>query len=135
MPNERARNFEDRLDAIRQEAKHGITGRGVDVSGGPIPRSIGYYGEAVVKPPIWTWEIPLYFFVGGAAGMAPLIACAGLYLGQLDLMRAAASRERKRDAAGWRQRMQATAQALADSLRSVPSLQAAFIRTHRDLLT
>jgi len=89
MPNERARNFEDRLDAIRQEAKHGITGRGVDVSGGPIPRSVGYYGEAVVKPPVWTWEIPLYFFVGGAAGMAPLIACAGLFLGQLDLMRAA----------------------------------------------
>ena len=89
MPNERARNFEDRLDALRQEAKHGITGRGVDVAGGPIPRSVGYYGEAVVKPPVWTWEIPLYFFVGGAAGMAPLIACAGLFLGQLDLMRAA----------------------------------------------
>jgi hypothetical protein len=50
----------------------------------------------------------------------------------LDLMRAAASRERKRDAAGWRQRMQATAQALADSLRSMPSLQAAFIRKHRE---
>jgi hypothetical protein len=53
----------------------------------------------------------------------------------LDLMRAAANRERKRDAAGWRQRMQATAQALADSLRSMPPLQAAFIRKHRDLLT
>jgi hypothetical protein len=53
----------------------------------------------------------------------------------LDLMRAAASRERKRDAAGWRQRMQATAQALADSLRGMPALQAAFIRKHRDLLT
>ena len=89
MPDARAQNFEDRLDAMRQEAKHGIIGRGVDVSGGPIPRSVGYYGEAVVKPPVWTWEIPLYFFVGGAAGMAPLIACAGLFLGQLDLMRAA----------------------------------------------
>ena len=68
---------------MRQEAKHGITSRGVDVSGGPIPRRVGYYGEAVVKPPVWTWEIPLYFFVGGAAGMASLIACAGLCLGQL----------------------------------------------------
>src|SRR4029077_8633346 len=85
MPNERARNFEDRLDAMRQEAKHGITGRGVDVSGGPIPRSVGYYGEAVVKPPVWTWEIPLYFFVGGAAGMAPLIACAALIGGHIRL--------------------------------------------------
>jgi Polysulphide reductase, NrfD len=89
MPDPRAPNFEDRLDAMRQEAKKGIIGRGVDVSGGPIPRSAGYYGEAVVKPPVWTWEIPIYFFIGGAAGMAPLIACAGLFLGQLDLMRAA----------------------------------------------
>src|SRR6185503_3707115 len=88
MPDN-VRNFEDRLDAIRQAAKHGTIGQGVDVSGGPIPRFVGYYGEAVVKPPVWTWEIPLYFFVGGAAGMAPLIACAGFFLDQLDLMRAA----------------------------------------------
>ncbi len=81
------RNFEDRLDSLRKEAKHGgaVTGRGVDVAGGPIPRLPGYYGEAVVKPPVWTWEIPLYFFVGGAAGMAPLIALAGLFLGLTNL--------------------------------------------------
>jgi hypothetical protein len=84
-------NFEDRLDSLRKEAKHGgaVTARGVDVAGGPIPRQPGYYGEAVVRPPVWTWEIPLYFFVGGAAGMAPLIACAGLLLGLTQLTRAA----------------------------------------------
>ena len=49
-------NFESRLDALREEAKHGapIQGRGVDVAGGPIPRHVGYYGEAVVRPPVWT---------------------------------------------------------------------------------
>jgi hypothetical protein len=85
------RNFEDRLDTMRMEAKHGtpVQGRGVDVAGGPIPRRPGYYGEAVVRPPVWTWEIPLYFFIGGAAGMAPLIACAGLFLGLTNLTRAA----------------------------------------------
>ena len=84
-------NFEDRLDSLRREAKHGgaTTGRGVDVTGGPIPKKPGYYGEAVVKPPVWTWEIPLYFFVGGAAGMAPLLACAGLLAGLPELTRAA----------------------------------------------
>ena len=35
------------------------------------PRS--YYGQPVIKEPIWTWEIPTYFFTGGVAG-----ASAGL---------------------------------------------------------
>ena len=26
-----------------------------------------------LKPPVWTWEVPLYFFVGGVAGSAALI--------------------------------------------------------------
>lgn len=80
-------NFEEKLATWRREAKHGdvVTGRGVDVAGGPIPRHVGYYGEAVVRPPVWTWEIPLYFFVGGAAGMAPLIALTALTLGKIPL--------------------------------------------------
>ena len=79
--------FESRLDTLREEAKHGapVQARGVDVAGGPIPRHTGYYGEAVVRPPVWTWEIPLYFFVGGAAGMAPLIALAALIVGKIAL--------------------------------------------------
>jgi hypothetical protein len=27
-----------------------------------------------LKPPVWTWEIPTYFFVGGVAGVAALVA-------------------------------------------------------------
>jgi formate-dependent nitrite reductase membrane component NrfD len=27
-----------------------------------------YYGRPVVKEPVWTWEIPAYFFTGGIAG-------------------------------------------------------------------
>jgi hypothetical protein len=50
----------------------------VDVVGGPMPRKPGYYGEPVVKPPVWTWEIPVYFFVGGISGMAAVIALIGL---------------------------------------------------------
>jgi DMSO reductase anchor subunit len=38
------------------------------------PRS--YYGQPVIKEPVWTWEIPLYFFTGGLAG-----ASAGLAWG------------------------------------------------------
>ncbi len=78
---------ESRLDQLRKEARQKgvVTGHGVDVAGGPIPHKPGYYGEPVVRPPVWTWEIPVYFFVGGAAGMAPLIACSALVLRQMEL--------------------------------------------------
>lgn len=33
----------------------------------------GYYELPMVKEPSWTWEIPLYFFVGGAAGASGVI--------------------------------------------------------------
>ena len=29
-----------------------------------------------LKPPVWTWEIPIYFFVGGVAGAAAVVAVA-----------------------------------------------------------
>ena len=32
-----------------------------------------YYDVPLLKPPVWTWEVPLYFFVGGAAGSAAII--------------------------------------------------------------
>jgi formate-dependent nitrite reductase membrane component NrfD len=34
-----------------------------------------YYDVPLLKPPVWTWEVPLYFFVGGAAGAAAIIGC------------------------------------------------------------
>jgi hypothetical protein len=82
---------EERLDQLRQEAwdKGAVTGRGVDVAGGPIPRKPGYYGEPVVKPPVWTWEIPLYFFFGGLAGMSAVIAFGAILFHQVKLAGAA----------------------------------------------
>jgi hypothetical protein len=32
--------------------------------------SESYYGRPIVKAPVWTWEIPVYFFFGGMAGAA-----------------------------------------------------------------
>jgi len=85
MPNEQ------RLEELREQAwKEGVVpGKGVDVAGGPIPRKPGYYGEPVVRPPVWTWEIPLYFFFGGLAGMSAVIASGAIVFHQLDLARAA----------------------------------------------
>jgi len=77
---------EKRLEELREEAwKDGVApGKGVDVAGGPIPRKPGYYGQPVIKPPVWTWQIPLYFFVGGIAGMSAVIALAAAIFHHLD---------------------------------------------------
>jgi Polysulfide reductase len=33
-----------------------------------------YYGKAVIKEPVWTWEIPTYFFTGGLAGASSVLS-------------------------------------------------------------
>ena len=77
---------EKRLEQLREQAwKEGVVpGKGVDVAGGPIPRKPGYYGQPVVKPPVWTWEIPIYFFLGGLSGMSAVIALAAAIFHHLD---------------------------------------------------
>ena len=89
MTNERAN--EQRLEELREQAwKEGVVaGKGVDVAGGPIPRKPGYYGQAVLKPPVWTWEIPIYFFVGGLGGMSAVIALGAAVFQHADVARAA----------------------------------------------
>ena len=82
---------EKRLEELREQAwKEGVVpGKGVDITGGPIPRKPGYYGQPVVKPPVWTWEIPIYFFVGGLSGMSAVIALAAAIFHHVELARAA----------------------------------------------
>src|SRR5207244_10017408 len=82
---------EERLEQLREKAWQGgvVPGRGVDVSGGPIPKKPGYYGQPVVKPPVWTWEVPLYFFFGGIGGMSAVIAFGAVLFHQVELARIA----------------------------------------------
>jgi hypothetical protein len=82
---------ESRLDELRDQARQKgvVGGRGVNVAGGPIASRPGYYGEPVVRPPVWTWEIPIYFFVGGLGGMSAVIALAALLFHHFDVARAA----------------------------------------------
>jgi len=74
----RASARERRLHELRRQAEKGGTlgDAGVVPSGSPLPHqsdSTGYYGQPMLKAPVWTWEIPTYFFVGGAAGAAAVI--------------------------------------------------------------
>jgi hypothetical protein len=50
--------------------------------------STGYYGLPLLKQAVWTWEIPIYFFIGGAAGAAALLAeIASLFRGDRHFVR------------------------------------------------
>ena len=61
-------DFERRLDQIRDDALD------------------GYYGRPLLKAPVWTWEVPAYFFVGGAAGAAALIGAVARHTGGHDTL-------------------------------------------------
>lgn len=53
--------------------------------------SDSYYGQPVIKPPVWTWEVPAYFFTGGVAGVSSLVALGAKVAGDEDLARRAAA--------------------------------------------
>ena len=77
---------EQRLLELRREAElaAGCKGGGIRPAGAPFPMAspeTGYYGIPLLKEPSWTWEIPLYFFVGGAAGAAAVVGAIADYTG------------------------------------------------------
>ena len=53
----------------------------------PSP-SGGYYNYPVIRRPVWTWEIPVYFWLGGIAGGAYLTSSAAGLFGDDDDRRA-----------------------------------------------
>jgi formate-dependent nitrite reductase membrane component NrfD len=64
------KDSEERLDAIRRSAM-----------AGNLEKAESYYGLPLLKAPVWTWEVPVYFFVGGAAGASAVIGFAARVTG------------------------------------------------------
>src|SRR5205823_2044949 len=46
-----------------------------------------YYGRPIIKEPVWTPEIPIYFFTGGMAGASATLAFVAGELGHETLAR------------------------------------------------
>lgn len=42
----------------------------------PVSANATYYDRPVLKEPVWKWTIPLYYFVGGAAGASLVMGAA-----------------------------------------------------------
>ena len=75
----RPKATEERLDEIRRAATEGAPATGAQPSSSPAQQS--YYGLPVLKKPLWTWEVPLYFFLGGIAGVSSCLAFAAQIFG------------------------------------------------------
>lgn len=92
---------EQRLAEIRREAADGKlqNAQGIQPVGSPLPQLLsdtqslvekGYYQIPLLKEPQWTKEVPLYFFAGGAAGAAAMIAAVAKHFsGAQELARSA----------------------------------------------
>jgi len=48
-----------------------------------------YYGRPIVKEPVWTWEIPTYFFTGGVAGASAVLSTGAKLTGHEKLAKTA----------------------------------------------
>ena len=70
---------EARLDELRRTAQPRTTDNGQRPTDHGQPHT--YHDLPLLKPPVWTWEIPLYFFVGGAAGASSVLAAVAQVTG------------------------------------------------------
>ena len=55
----------------------------------PRDRPRSYYGRPVVRQPVWTWQIPTYFFFGGMGGASSALALGAELTGNRPLARRA----------------------------------------------
>ncbi len=80
------RYYEPVHSATQQGAQPNERGRVREVSEEEVRN---YYGRAVLKEPVWTWEIPWYFFFGGLAGASADLALIARLAGNDRLARRA----------------------------------------------
>ncbi|HEV3012707.1 MAG TPA: polysulfide reductase, partial [Actinomycetota bacterium] len=64
---------------------------GTRVRGSVVPEAEfrSYYGRPIIKEPVWTWEVPWYFFVGGLAGASASLGLGARLAGNHRLARSA----------------------------------------------
>jgi hypothetical protein len=82
---------EQRLEEIKQLASEGKLASHPTAGITAHPQIQGrdpYYGLPALKPPVWTWEVPLYFFIGGISGVSACIAFAAqIFRGPPEMIR------------------------------------------------
>ena len=88
MSGPRGGRYEPQPQVAVSQQGGGPGGRG-EVRMVPEEEVRNYYGRAVLKEPVWTWEIPWYFFFGGLAGASADLALVARLAGNDKLARRA----------------------------------------------
>jgi hypothetical protein len=78
-------------DGDRRDGDRRGSGRRSRVRGAMVPEAEfrSYYGRPIIKEPVWTWEVPWYFFAGGLAGASASLGLAARLTGNHRLARTA----------------------------------------------
>jgi Polysulphide reductase, NrfD len=66
-----------------------VRGRRDDSQMVPEAEFRSYYGRPIIKEPVWTWEVPWYFFAGGIAGASASLGLVARLAGNDRLARSA----------------------------------------------
>jgi hypothetical protein len=76
QPNPGKKISEERLQEIKRIAgETSLVPGATKPAGHPkIQGQNSYYGLPALKPPVWTWEVPFYFFLGGISGVSGCMA-------------------------------------------------------------
>ncbi len=78
------RHIDPALGVLEGEASrqaHTAAAVGGEIFRQSYPTDLTYYDRPVIKPPVWIWAVPAYFYVGGVAGAAMTLALAGQLFG------------------------------------------------------
>ena len=79
---------EARLQQIKSAAAEAAAANGKPLNHPQIQGRDAYYDLPALKPPVWTWQVPLYFFLGGISGVSACAAFAAqLFHGSASLIR------------------------------------------------
>jgi hypothetical protein len=85
----RPKATEARLEEIKRAAEQATNGSDARSIHPQIQGRDPYYNLPALKPPVWTWEVPLYFFLGGISGVSACMAFAAqIFRGDAALIRA-----------------------------------------------
>ncbi len=87
------RNIDSRLGTLSGEgsqqrgATEVVPWKALDTSGYGVPGDRTYYDRPVIKKSVWSWDIPAYYYVGGATGSAMALGAAATLINRDRLSR------------------------------------------------